>query len=82
MIAEIGAVFDYIGQAVEIEINDRTFHLRPVGPEVWDQRNVTAAAIAASLGKPYSWGVAFMFANLELSMELFTTIAGISGFDD
>jgi len=66
----------------EIEIDGRPFALRPVGPEVWDQRNVMAAGIAASMGKSYGWGVGFFFANLELSMELFTTIAGISGFDE
>jgi len=82
MIAEVGAVFDYIGQAVEIEIDDRTFHLRPVGPEVLEQPNVMAAAIASSMGKPYNWGVGFMFADLQLAMELWVTIEGISGLAD
>jgi len=71
-----------LAEITEIEIDGRPFTLRPVGPEVWDQRNVMAAAIAESLGKSHEWGEGFFFGNLELSMELFTTIAGISGFDD
>jgi len=81
MIAEIGAVFDYIGQAVEIEIDDRTFHLRPVDHAVLNAPNALAAAIASSMGKSYAWGVAFMFADLQQAMELWVSIAGISGFD-
>ena len=38
--------------------------------------------LAESLGKFYLWAVGFFFGNVELSMELWTVIAGISGFDD
>jgi hypothetical protein len=44
--------------------------------------NVVAAALAESLGKRLPWAVGFFFGNLELSMELWTVIAGISGLDD
>jgi len=44
--------------------------------EVLQSRNVVATAIAESLEKPYPWAVGFFFANLELSMELWTVIAG------
>jgi len=30
----------------------------------------------------YPWAVGFFFGNVELSLELWTVIAGISGFDD
>ena len=41
-----------------------------------------AAALAESLGKSYPWAVGFFFADLELSMNIWTVIAEISGFDD
>jgi len=50
ILREVGAVFDYIGQAVEIEIDDRTFHLRPVGHAVLDAPNDLAAAIRSRRG--------------------------------
>jgi len=37
---------------------------------------------AESLGKPLEWAVGFFFGDTELSLELWTVIAGISGFDD
>jgi hypothetical protein len=44
--------------------------------------NVVAAALAESMGKPLPWAVGFFFGNLELSMELWTVIAGLSGLDE
>jgi len=41
-----------------------------------------AAALAESLGKSPPWAVGFFFRDLELSMELWTVIAGLSGFDE
>ena len=41
-----------------------------------------AAALAESLGKPLPWAVGFFFGNLELSMEIWTVIAGLSGLDE
>jgi len=38
--------------------------------------------MAISLDKPLGWGVGFFFGNTELSLELWTVIHGISGFDD
>ena len=43
---------------------------------------MVAAGLAASLDKPLEWAVGFFFGNTELSLELWTVIAGISGFDD
>ena len=43
---------------------------------------MVAEALAASLDKPLEWAVGFFFGNVELSLELWTVIAGISGFDD
>ena len=56
--------------------------VRPVGSGVLDSGNVVAAGLALSLDKPLEWAVGFFFGNVELSMELWTTIAAISGFDD
>ena len=41
-----------------------------------------AVALAESLDKPFPWTVGFLFGNTELSLELWTVIAGISGLDD
>ena len=41
-----------------------------------------AAALAESLGKSYPWAAGFFFGDLDLSMNIWTVIAGISGFDD
>ena len=41
-----------------------------------------AVALAESLEKPFPWAVGFLFGNTELSLELWTVIAGISGLDD
>ena len=41
-----------------------------------------AEAMAVSLDKPLKWVVGFFFGNVELSLELWTVIAGISGFDN
>ena len=54
----------------------------PVGSWVLESGNVVAAALAVSLDKPLEWAVGFFFGNTELSMELWTVISGISGFDD
>ena len=39
------------------------------------------AALAESLERPLEWAVGFLFGNVELSLELWTVIAGISGLD-
>ncbi len=44
--------------------------------------SVVAEALAVSLDKPLEWATGFFFGNTELSLELWTVIAGISGFDD
>ena len=43
---------------------------------------MVAQGLAVSLDKPFPWAVGFLFGNTELSPELWTVIAGISGFDD
>ena len=55
---------------------------RPVGSWVLESNNVVAAGLAVSLDKSFEWAVGFFFGNTELSLELWTVIAGISGFDD
>jgi len=69
-------------EATEVDIDGRTFWVRPVGSWVLETGNVVAAGLAASLDKPLAWAVGFFLGNTELSLELWTVISGISGFDD
>ena len=69
-------------EAIEIDIDGRTFWVRPVGVWVLDAGNVVAQGLAVSLDKPLEWAVGFFFGNTELSLELWNIITGISGFDD
>ena len=66
----------------EIDIDGRTFWVRPVGSWVLQSNNVVAETMAISLDKPLDWAVGFFFGNVELSLELWTVISRISGFDD
>ena len=72
----------YPVEVTEIDIGGRTFWVRPVGSWVLQSNNVVAKAMAISLDKPLEWTVGFFFGNTELSLELWTVIHGISGFDD
>ncbi len=72
----------YPAEVIEIDIDGRTFWVRPVGSWVLDSGNVVADALALSLGKSSEWAIGFFFGNTELSLELWTVISGISGFDD
>ena len=72
----------FLVDVIEIDIDGRTFWMRPVGSWVLDTGNVVAEGLALSLDKPLEWAVGFFFGNTELSLELWTVIAGISGFDD
>ena len=69
-------------EVIEVEIDGRTFWVRPVGSWVLDSGTVVAEALAVSLDKPLGWATGFFFGNTELSLELWTVISGISGFDD
>jgi len=72
----------YPAEVIEIHIDGRTFWVRPVGSWVLQSNNVVAEAMAVSLDQPLESAVGFSFGNTELSLELWTVIAGISGFDD
>ena len=69
-------------EVIEVEIDGRTFWVRPVGSWVLESGNVVAQGLAVSLDKPLEWATGFLFGNTELSLELWTVIAGISGFDN
>ena len=71
-----------LAKVIEIDIDGRSFMVRPVGSWVLESNNVVAAALAVSLDKPPEWAVGFFFGNTELSLELWNVIAGMSGFDD
>ena len=53
-----------------------------VGSWVLEPGNVLAQGLTVSLDKPLEWAVGFFFGNTELSLELWTVIAGVYGFDD
>jgi len=65
-----------------IDIDGRTFWVRPVGSWVLESGNVVAEALAVSLDNPLASAVGFFFGNTELSLELWNIISDISGFDD
>ena len=67
---------------IDIDIDGRTFWVRPVGSWVLQSNNVVAKGLAVSLDKPLEWAIGFFFGNVELSLELWTVIHEISGFDD
>ena len=71
----------YPAEVIEIDIDGRTFWVRPVGSWVWESNKVGAAGLALSLDKLLEWAVGFSFGNVELSLELWNIISGISGFD-
>ena len=66
----------------EVEIEGRSFMVRPVGSWVLESGNVVAEALAASIHKPAPWAAGFFFGNTGLSLELWNVIAGVSGLDD
>ena len=72
----------YSADIIEIDIDGRTFWVRPVDSWVLQPNTFVAEAMAISLDKPLEWAVGFFFGNTEFSLELWTGIAGISGFDD
>ena len=53
-----------------------------VGSWVLEPGNVVVQGLTVSLDKPLEWAVGFFFGNTELSLELWTVIAGVYGFDD
>ena len=69
-------------EVIEIDIDGRTFWVRPVGSWVLDSGNMVVQGLAVSLDKPLEWAVGFFFGNTERILELWTVIAGISVFDD
>ena len=69
-------------ELIEVDIDGRTFWARPVGSWVLQSNNVVAEDPVVSLDKLLESGVGFSFGNVELSLKLWTVIAGISGFDD
>jgi len=64
-------------EVIEIDINGRTFGVRPVGSRVLQSNNVAAEALAVPRDKPLEWATDFFFGNVELSLELWTIISGI-----
>ena len=50
-------------------------------PEREGYREGSEGGVAESLERSYPWASGFFFGNTELSLELWTVISGISGFD-
>ena len=61
-------------EAIEIEIDGRTFWVHPVGSWVLDSGNVVAQGLAVSLDKPWGWAVGLFFGNTEISLELWAML--------
>ncbi len=59
-------------EVIEVDIDGRTFWVRPVGSWVLESNNVVAEGLAVSLDKTLPWAVGFFFGNTELSPELWT----------
>ena len=72
----------YPAEVIEIDIDGRTFWVRPVGSWVLESGNVVADALAVSLGMPLEWATGFSFGNTQLSLELWNIISCKLGFDD
>ena len=53
----------------KVEIDGRTFWVRPVGPDVLQSGNGAATALAELLDKPLPWAVDFFSAYMELNLE-------------
>ena len=51
-------------------------------PECEDYGARLEGVVAELLERSCLWAVGFFFVNTELSMELWTIISGMSGFDD
>ena len=51
-------------------------------PEREGYRAGSEGVVAESIERSYPWAIGFFFGNTELSLELWTVISGISGFDD
>ena len=51
----------YPAEVIEVDIDGRTFWVRPVGSWVLQSNNVVAAGLALSLDKPLVWAVGFFF---------------------
>ena len=62
MVQEVGVT--------EVDIDGRTFWVRPVGSWVLESGNVVAQGLAVSLDKPLEWAVGFFFGNINLNLEL------------
>ena len=54
-------------EAIEIDIDGRTFWVRPVGSWVLGSGNVVAEAMAVSLDKPLEWAVGFSSVTWNLA---------------
>ena len=66
----------------KVEIDWRSFVVIPAGYWVLEFGTVAAEALAVSLDKAPEWAIEFFFGNTELSLELWTVIAGVLGFYD
>ena len=71
-----------LAMVIEIDIDGRSFMVRPVGPDVLKSSHMVVAELAESGDKPFAGAVGFFFGNTDLSLELWTVISVISGFDD
>ena len=53
-----------LAEVTEIDIDGRTFWVRPVGSWVLESGTVVVTALAELLGKSYPWAVGFFFGQI------------------
>jgi len=72
---------DYLHPVAPAESVVETHALQGIGLAGAGARN-GCQSVDQNGHKPLEWAVGFFFGNVELSLELWTVIAGISGLDD
>ena len=72
------SVHEITSDTVEVEVNGRSFFLRPVGLDVLESKHMVAEALSQSLGQSFPWAVGFFFGDVELSLDLWTVISGVA----
>ena len=68
-------------EVIEVDIDGRTFWVRPVGHDVLRSGNGVATTLSESLDKSFPWAVGFLYGSTQLSMGLWTVILVVSGLD-
>ena len=69
----------YPAEIIEIDIDGRTFWVRPVGEWVLQSNNVVAEALAVSLDKPLEWATGSSSGTWNLAWNCGRSLPGFRG---